>query len=144
MRFAKAQLGAAGLLLAGLTLGGCTHVETTNNYSAALASEGASVETLPAADLANLIAQGSVVLIDVRTPAEFAEGRLDGALNMPVQTFNAAAVPRDGLRETILYCRSSGRSKRAAEMLAQEWGTKVRHLEGGILAWRAADLPEIQ
>ena len=76
------------------------------------------------------------MLIDVRTPQEYGTGRIAGALNAPVQTFDAASIPRDSTRETILYCRSSGRSKRAADMLAAEWGTKVRHLEGGIIAWQ--------
>ncbi|XUU60997.1 rhodanese-like domain-containing protein [Erythrobacter sp. HA6-11] len=126
-----------------LTLAGCASLDgagqPATSTQATLA--GASVETLPAKELASLIEAGEVVLIDVRTPTEFASGRLSGALNAPVGSFDAGAIPRDATRETILYCRSSGRSKRAAEMLAAEWGTQVRHLEGGILAWREAELP---
>lgn len=134
---------ALGLTAMGavLALAGCVNVETTNNRLVQMAPQGAVVETLPAAELASLMAAGKVVLIDVRTPKEYESGRLAGALNAPVGSFDAASIPRDPTRETILYCRSSGRSKRAADMLAAQWNSKVRHLEGGIIAWNAAELP---
>ena len=98
----------------------------------------ATVETLDSAELMAMIERGEVVLVDVRTPAEFAEGRLPGSLNAPIQTFDAASIPMEADRETILYCRSSGRSGRAAQMLAEHTGGTVRHLEGGIIAWETA------
>ncbi|WP_379554050.1 rhodanese-like domain-containing protein [Qipengyuania sp. DGS5-3] len=132
---------------AALALSGCS--VTVNNNDTRTASSYArdaapTVETLTATELAALVDSGEVVLIDVRTPAEFAEQRLAGALNAPVQTFDAASIPRDETREVILYCRSSGRSERAAIMLADEWGGTVRHLEGGIIAWNDAGLPTIK
>lgn len=103
----------------------------------------ASVETIDAETLAGMIARDEVVLIDVRTPEEFAEARIAGALNAPLQTFLPASIPIETRRETILYCRSSGRSARAARMLADHTGTRVRHLAGGLRAWIAADEPTI-
>ncbi|MEO9462180.1 MAG: rhodanese-like domain-containing protein [Marinomonas sp.] len=133
------------LLLAGaaLALSGCVSIDNSGDRLAASPpiDAQASVETLPTGELAGLIAQGKVVLIDVRTPKEFEGGRIAGALNAPVGSFDASAIPRDATRETILYCRSSGRSKRAADMLAAQWNTKVRHLEGGMIAWEKAGQP---
>lgn len=97
-----------------------------------------AVELMASADLAAMIAAGDVVLIDVRTPEEFAESRIPGALNAPVETFDAASIPIEAERETILYCRSARRSERAARMLAEHIGGSVRHLEGGIIAWKEA------
>ena len=68
-----------------------------------------------------------MVLIDVRTPKEFAEARLHGALNAPLQTFDPATIPMEAGRETILYCRSSGRSGRAAKILAEHIDGKADH-----------------
>ncbi|NVE95813.1 rhodanese-like domain-containing protein [Altererythrobacter lutimaris] len=132
-------LGLAGAL----ALAGCaaSNNDIALDTQAKAASVTASVTTLPAQELASLIEEGKVVLIDVRTPNEFESERLAGSLNAPVGSFDAKSIPRDATRETILYCRSSGRSKRAAEMLAAEWNTEVRHLEGGILAWKEAELP---
>lgn len=86
-----------------------------------------------------MLARGDVVLVDVRTPEEFGAGRLPGALNAPVETFDAASIPIEETRETILYCRSARRSEQAAQMLAEHTGGTVRHLAGGIIAWEEAD-----
>ncbi len=102
------------------------------------------VETLTAAELAGLLEAGGAVLIDVRSPAEFAGPRLPGALNAPVEQFDPAMVPQDRARETILYCRSDRRSAIAASALAVHWGQRVRHLQGGITAWQEAGLPVIE
>lgn len=89
------------------------------------------------------MASGEVVLIDVRTPAEFAESRLPGSLNAPLGTFEPASIPMEAERETILYCGSSRRSGIAATALSKYLGTTVRHLEGGIAAWNEAGLDTI-
>lgn len=132
------------LLACCLALAGCSPaglVQTT--AEAAVPASEASVETVTAAELSKLIADNKVVLIDVRTPAEFAEARLAGALNAPLQTFDPASIPIEAKRETILYCRSSGRSGQAAKILADHLQRKVRHMEGGIIAWQEAGLPVI-
>ncbi len=59
------------------------------------------------------------VVIDVRTPAEFAEGHLDGAVNIDVQgaDFDAkvSELPTDG--DYVVYCRSGNRSAAAIERM---------------------------
>lgn len=127
-----------------LMLTGCSATGGAQAPQTAIAEASkAEVEYIGAAELATLMEQGKVVLVDVRTPAEFAEARLHGSLNAPIQTFDPASIPMEAERETILYCRSSGRSGRAATMLAEHIQGKVRHLEGGILAWNEAGLPTI-
>lgn len=127
-------------LTAGAGLAACAPVPATTG---AAATPAAAVETLPAAELAALVASGDVVLIDVRTPAEFTESRLPGALNAPLGTFDPATIPVEDDRETILYCGSSRRSGIAATALSEYLGTTVRHLEGGIAAWNEAGLETI-
>jgi len=65
---------------------------------------------------AALVEEGAL-LLDVRTPAEFAAGHLDGALNIPVQALKArlAEVPKD--RAVVVYCKSGARSAHAARLL---------------------------
>ena len=99
----------------------------------------AEVVTIDAQDLAGRIAAGTVTLVDVRTHEEVAEGMIAGAMHMPIAEFDPAAL--DGIDDVVLYCRSSGRSARAARMLADHRGERVEHLEGGILAWLAAGYP---
>lgn len=80
-----------------------------------------------------LVAEGAQ-LIDVRTPMEFRQGHIKGALNIPVDELNRRVdeVARD--RTVVVYCRSGARSSRAAAMLQGEGITNVRDL-GPISAW---------
>lgn len=129
------RLAAAAAIFAAAPLAACAAQD------AAPPSESRSspaVTTIDAAALADLSGEGDPILIDVRTPEEFAEGHLPGAINLPVESFDPAAVPMEEGRETILYCRSGRRSERAATMLADHVGEMVRHLDGGILAWQDA------
>lgn len=64
-----------------------------------------------------LVSQGAL-LLDVRTPTEFTEGHVEGALNIPVQELPAklASVgPKE--RPIVVYCKSGGRSATAAKIL---------------------------
>ena len=85
----------------------------------------------------------TVVVLDVRTAAEYAEGHLPGALLIDVNTdtFTTAArrlIPLE--RVVAVYCRSGRRSKRAAELLAKE-GYVALNLKGGITAWQQEGRP---
>ena len=81
------------------------------------------------------------VLLDVRTPEEYKEGHLKGAINIDVKdsvNFKKKALaqlPKD--KTVMVYCRSGRRSANAAGILAVE-GYMVFSLEGGILAWKEA------
>ena len=140
MRLVALSLALAALPVLGAGLAACAPVPAP---TIAAATPVAAVETLPAAELAALVDSGDVVLIDVRTPAEFAESRLPGSLNAPLGTFDPATIPIEDDRETILYCGSSRRSGIAATALSEYLGTTVRHLEGGIAAWNEAGLETI-
>ena len=63
--------------------------------------------------------QTGVLLIDVRTPEEFAEGHLDGAVNIEYQQTDAlmAAIGNDKKRQVVLYCRSGNRVGKAMAVL---------------------------
>jgi rhodanese-related sulfurtransferase len=97
--------------------------------------------TIPAAELAARLARGQVVLVDVRTPEEFAAGHIAGAVNLPLDGFDPKALPREAGKETVLYCRSGRRSAAAAEQIVAAGLSPTRQLEGGILSWEAAGLP---
>jgi|LauGreDrversion4_2_1035121.scaffolds.fasta_scaffold434854_2 rhodanese-related sulfurtransferase len=74
-----------------------------------------------------LVKEGAL-LLDVRTPAEFAAGHLDGAINIPVQVLKrrVAEVPKD--RVVIVYCRSGARSAHASRLLLSEGHTTLYDL----------------
>lgn len=80
------------------------------------------------------------VLIDVRTPQEFASGHIAGAINIPVDQIASrlSEIPTD--MPVIVYCRSGTRSARAQAILAQNDYTDLYDL-GGIIAWQSAGYP---
>lgn len=80
-----------------------------------------------------LVAEGAF-LLDVRTPEEFADGHIEGAVNVPVQSLRERLdeVPRD--RPIVVYCQSGRRSAAAAAILEQA-GYEAIHDLGGIGNW---------
>ncbi|MCP5396298.1 MAG: rhodanese-like domain-containing protein [Sphingomonadaceae bacterium] len=100
----------------------------------------AAVTTIEVADLSAQLDAGSVTLIDVRTPEEFAAGHIAGATNIPLDSFDPAALPREDGKQVVLYCRSGNRSGQAAEKLAAHDGSAT-HLAGGIVAWEGTGKP---
>jgi thioredoxin len=82
-------------------------------------------------------------LIDVRTPAEYASGHIEGAQNMDVQSLDFTQKVADLKKEktVFVYCLSGGRSAAAAQQLQSLGFQSVINLQGGILAWNNAQLP---
>lgn len=82
-------------------------------------------------------------LLDVRTPEEFKEGHLKGALNYNVNSgvFENEIANLDKKRPVLVYCLSGGRSAAAAEVLAGKGFSKVYNLAGGIMKWNAKNKP---
>ncbi len=75
------------------------------------------------------------VLVDVRSPDEFAGGHLDGAKNIPVGEIESRAVelgPKDG--KYVVYCHSGFRASRALGILEKQGFTHVFSL-GPMAAW---------
>lgn len=76
---------------------------------------------------------GDAMLIDVRLPQEFAQGRLPGALNLPLVRLRDRAHELEPERTYVVYC-DSGRRSASATYLLCERGFDARHLAGGVPA----------
>ena len=85
------------------------------------------------------ISEKGVQVVDVRTPAEIANGKIKGAseINFNDPNFKANAAKLDKTKPVALYCASGIRSGRAASILTQLGFTQVFDLAGGIGAWNA-------
>lgn len=77
-------------------------------------------------------------LMDVRTDAEFIEGHLKGAtqLNFYEASFETSLDAMDKNIPVFIYCRSGGRSGKAAKKMKEKGFKSVYNLEGGIIAWQ--------
>lgn len=98
--------------------------------------EGAEIQAEPPSDL---------VILDVRTPEEFAEGHLEGAVMIDFYDLDFA----DQLAELdpdvpyLLYCRSGNRSGQTLALMEELGFTDVADVDGGINQWQAAGLPVV-
>lgn len=82
------------------------------------------------------------VLLDVRTPKEFEEGHIQGAINIDFSSssFRPQVEKLDRNAIYLLYCRSGNRSSRALDTMKSMGFTRVAHIAGGIAAWKQAGL----
>lgn len=112
----------------------------------ALSACGGSERTFKSVDapeFAEGIKSKNPVVVDVRTPEEFAEGHLPGALNIDFKSDDFVSSAENALgkeRVVYVYCRSGRRSAAAAAILAEK-GFSLVNLEGGIIDWQKKGFP---
>ena len=92
------------------------------------------VDSLMAAEIHDMMSRDAITLIDVREPAEFANGHVAKALNFPLSTFDATALPQSG-GPIVLYCGVGKRSAMAAEACNRAQVRIAGHMEGGLSEW---------
>ena len=81
------------------------------------------------------------VVIDVRTPEEYATGHIPGAVNIPFDQVAQRISEVDAPHGVALYCMVGPRARKGESALLSAGYTSVLHLEGGLAAWQAAGLP---
>lgn len=97
-----------------------------------------------APELQAMLAAGDVTLVDVREPNEFAAEHIAGAINLPLSSLDAAALPQAAGKATILQCAGGKRSGMALDRCAEARLAIDTHLGGGLAAWKAAGLPTVR
>ena len=87
--------------------------------------------------------QGDLLVLDVRSAKEFAEGHVPGAVNISHEELAARLPEIEAEREgdVVVYCRSGRRAEIALDLLAKAGFERLYHLEGDYLAWSAAEQP---
>lgn len=96
-----------------------------------------------AAGAARLIAAKQVLVVDVRTPAEFAAGHIAGAreINFSAPNFAQQLARVDRNQVCLVHCAGGGRSTQALATFQQLGFKSVVHLDGGFRSWQKAGLP---
>lgn len=95
---------------------------------------------------ATTIATPSVVVIDVRTPEEYATGHIPNSININVESadFDSQISTVDKNSSVAVYCHSGRRSAIAAGKMMELGFTQVHNLDGGISAWVASGRQVVQ
>lgn len=107
----------------------------------------ASYEIYPGDVVEKIKNKENIVLLDVRTPEEYADFHLAGARLLPVQELSAQSLASIGLGETakdaeiIVYCRSGARGKTAYDIMHSLGYTNVKSIAGGMIHWEEDQYP---
>ncbi len=82
-------------------------------------------------------------IIDVRTSAEWRSGHIAGAVHVPITELGSriASLQLDRTRPIVAICRAAHRSIPAVRLLQRHGFRNACQLQGGMLAWRQAELP---
>jgi phage shock protein E len=121
----------SAVLLSIIMLSSCT---TQNEAS----SSNIEPKTINQEEFNKLAKDTNTVIIDVRTPGEISEGFIPGAtlfFDYNDANFESNIEKLDKSKGYVVYCRSGGRSSKAAEILSQKGMKKVYNLDGGISNW---------
>ena len=119
----------------------CTCGDAQQNEAASETTEmapKAPYQDLSVEEFAEKIGQDNTVLIDVRTPAEIAKGKIDGALEMDYRgpDFAKQLETLDPDKTYLIYCASGGRSGRTCDLLAESGFENLYNLETGYNGWK--------
>lgn len=129
----KKYVAGLVLLAAGvLILSGCS-------------SKGSAITNMNAKDFSAKTQQAGVVVLDVRTPGEFSQGHIQGAMNIDVEarTFLSEISKLDKNKTYAVYCHSGNRSGVATKAMAKAGFTHLYNLENGIADWMAQGMPTV-
>ncbi len=91
-------------------------------------------------ELKAMMDDGDFVLLDVRTPLEYEQGHIPGAVLVPsyeVEKIEALGIPKD--KKIVVYCAVDPRSTKSVGELSEMGYTNLLRLKGGVYEWRRAD-----
>lgn len=104
-----------------------------------------AVQNISVAEAKALIDQNSgsadFVILDVRTPSEYAQGHIPGAVNLDYYaSFENSLFLLDKNKTYLVYCRSGNRSISAAQLMLENSFTSIYNMQGGINVWISGGL----
>lgn len=135
------------LLLCALLLSSCANGQSSNSDTTD--KTASAVETPSAATNIDVntaqqtLKESQVVLLDVRTAEEFAQGHIPGAQNIDFLGSNFAEEVKklDPQQHYVVYCASGNRSQKASQQMTDLGFTQVQNVLGGFQAWQSQNLP---
>lgn len=142
---AAMAVAIGGLVLASFLAGSPSRARAADGGPAgASAQKSGPVRNVDAPGALRLLSTNrQVVVIDVRTPREFAGGHIAGATNIDFNGngFSAALGRLDRDRTYLVHCAAGGRSTKSLAVFKKQGFRSVVHLDGGFTAWEAAGQP---
>ena len=85
----------------------------------------------------------SLLILDVSSEEEYAQGHLKGAVNIPISDLPRRIDELDVNSPVLVYCRTGRRSAQACSALVERGFTRVYNMEGGLVAWMSSGYPVV-
>jgi rhodanese-related sulfurtransferase len=106
-------------------------------------SSGSSAIDQSVSEFSSKVTEAGVITLDVRTPGEFNEGHIEGALLVDFESgnFENEIAALDKTKTYAVYCRSGSRSGQAVKIMSDAGFTNLYNLNGGVIDWANAGLP---
>jgi rhodanese-related sulfurtransferase len=96
---------------------------------------GGTYKNITADEAKDLIDEGKVVVIDVRTPEEYNSGHIPEAELVPLQVIDGMSSELIKDKSYLIVCRSGNRSQQASEILAEKGFKDIYNMSGGMNSW---------
>lgn len=108
------------------------------NFSATVYAQKSKAKTVSAKKFERKMQRHNVVVLDVRTEEEFAQGHIKDAhlIDVNKEDFAQKIQTLDKEKTYLVYCRSGKRSEKALNLLHNAGFEKAYHLKGGYLEWQ--------
>lgn len=103
-----------------------------------------SQKNLSPQEVSDMLKAGSIVLIDVREPNEYAAEHIEGATLFPLSCFEPCKLPDTGGKPIVFQCAGGVRSAKAINACLNEKLAHNAHMAGGLRAWKDAGLPIVK
>jgi len=118
------------VIVLSLLLFNCKEVNNKN--------EEVAVELITVEEMDSLLEMEKVQLVDVRTPQEYAQGHIEGSINIDFndENFETLISEVDKSKPVAVYCGRGGRSGKCSSYMQQAGFTKIYDLNGGITEWK--------
>jgi phage shock protein E len=106
-------------------------------------STSSNAQDLSVSEFSNQVTEAGVITLDVRTPGEFNDGHIEGALLIDFQSgnFENEIASLDKSKTYAVYCRSGNRSGKAVKVMSDAGFPNLYNLNGGVIDWVSAGLP---
>jgi phage shock protein E len=136
MRF----IGTVFVMAVAVLLTACSAVPFSSPIAPAAQSQNLPSD-FDVATAASLRGRNEVVMLDVRTPEEYAQGHIPGVVLIPLDQVpnRLADIPKD--KTVIVTCQSGNRSGQAAKLLREKGYTNIHNMLGGFTAWEKDGYP---
>ena len=121
----------------------CQPEKATSDTTSEELAKVSAVKNIRAIEFENLSKESNTIILDVRTAAEVADGKIPIAIVIDINDpeFKTKALLLDKKQSILVYCSAGVRSAQAAEFLHQQGFELVYHLKGGLGEWLQNDFP---